>query len=352
MTQLAAQQLDSIHSMLSAGHRNLRIERFSLILWGASGGGLILFSNRILTAEQYPVLEQRAIAWLILLVLAVSGVSMLDWHFTRRAKEARDEAWSFIHRQVFKVWWLLMSVGVLLTFATFFYGGKHMLFPAWLVLAGLGLYVHGLFSEELLEWMGALIIAIGIGMLAFRLSYHESRWVAASTLGLGLPLLAAMLDRGHQQTVWIRLAQSVGWLLCVLALPVTSHWLEKVTLSPEAPLVTLQEFHLHPMRQQVIAMPAGSIIPVKVGVSGNVFRTGNQSIGNQLIFQLVLNEPFEIMMNNGQPTGDWRLPGGSWAQANETLAIKIPMIKANMTPQTGPEINSSLIVETQQQSNR
>jgi hypothetical protein len=41
MSQLATQQLDSIHSMLSAGHRNLRIERHSLVLWGANCGGLI-----------------------------------------------------------------------------------------------------------------------------------------------------------------------------------------------------------------------------------------------------------------------------------------------------------------------
>jgi len=175
MTQLATQQLDSIHSMLSAGHRNLRIERHSLLLWGAICGGLILFSNRILTVEQFPELKQRVIAWLILLALTVSGISLLDWHLTRRAKQARDEVWSFIHRQVLKVWWLLMSVGVLLTFATFFYGGGYMIFAAWVVLTGLGLYVHGLFSEELLEWSGALIIVIGIGMLAFRLDYTASQ---------------------------------------------------------------------------------------------------------------------------------------------------------------------------------
>jgi len=184
MTQLAAQQLDSIHSMLSAGQRNLRIERHSLLLWGASSGGIILFSNHILTPEQIQAPGVRAMAWLILLVLSVSGIGLLDWHLTRRAKNARDEAWSFIHRQVLKVWWLVMSIGVLLTFAMFFYGGGYMVFAAWVVLAGLGLYVHGLFSEELLEWTGALIIAIGIGMLAFTLNPVVSRWVAASTLGL------------------------------------------------------------------------------------------------------------------------------------------------------------------------
>lgn len=341
MPQLATQQLDSIHSMLSAGHRNLRIERHSLVLWGACCGVVILASNRILTAEQFPLLEQRAIAWLILLALTVSCVSLFDWHLTRRAKQARDEAWSFIHRQVLKVWWLLMSVGVLLTFATFFYGGGYMIFAAWVVLTGLGLYVHGLFSEELLEWAGALIISIGIGMLAFRLNHTASQWVAASTLGLGLPLLAVMLDRGRQRAAWVRLVQSVGWLLCVLIPPLLVQRLANASVPPDVQVVSLEEFRKQPAIQQIVVLPAGSIIPVKVEVSGDVFRADNASV-----LSLVLNGPIEVAMNNGQLTGDWRFPGEGWVLAREIHWISIPWIKAELTPQTGPEIRTSLVVKT------
>ena len=344
MPQFAAQQLDSIHAMLSAGYRNLRVERHSLILWGVSFGGLILSSNHILTAEQFADPRQRALAWLILLALTLSGVSLLDWHLTRRAKQARDEAWSFIHRQVLKVWWLLMSVGVLLTFATFFYGGGYMIFAAWLVLVGLGLYVHGLFSEELLEWTGALIIAIGIGMLAFRLNYTASQWVAASTLGLGLPLLAAMLDRGRQRAAWLRLLQSMGWLLCVLLPSLLAQRLASADVPRDAPVVSLEAFRQQPTRRQIVALPAGSAIPVKVEVSGDIFRASNTSV-----LPLVLNEPLEIMMNDGQPTGEWRFPGESWALAREPHFISIPWIKAELPPQTGPEIRASLIVRIRRQ---
>ena len=330
--------------MLSSGQRNLRVERHSLVLWGTCCGGVILASNHILTAEQFPALEQRAIAWLILLALTLSGISLLDWHLTRRAKQARDEAWSFIHRQVLKVWWLLMSVGVLLTFATFFYGGGYMIFAAWVVLAGLGLYVHGLFSEELLEWTGALIITIGIGMLAFRLNITASQWVAASTLGLGLPLLAAMLDRGRQRAAWVRLLQSLGWLLCVLLPPLLAQHLASAAVPPDTPVVSLEEFRKQTAAHQVVLLPAGSSIPVKFEVSGNVFRASNAST-----LPLVLNEPLEIMMNNGQPTGDWRFPSENWALARETNWIRIPWIKAELTPQTGPEIRTSLVVETRHQ---
>ena len=344
MSQHATQQLDSIHSMLSAGHRNLRVERHSMVLWGVIGGGLILASDRILTPEQFPLLEQRATAWLILLALALSAVSLLDWHLTRRAKQARDEAWSFIHRQVLKVWWLLMSVGVLLTFATFFYGGGYMIFAAWVVLTGLGLYVHGLFSEELLEWVGALIIAIGIAMLAFRLNDTASQRVAASTLGLGLPLLSIMLDRGRPRIAWVRLAQSVGWLLCVLIPPLLAQRLAGDSVPPDVPVVSLEKFRTQSAAQQILTLPAGTTIPVKVEISGNVFRSSNATL-----FSLVLNEPVEVMMTNGQLTGDWRFHdenlGTSWVKARETLSVNIPWIKVELTPQNGPTIRSSLIVE-------
>jgi len=308
---------------------------------------LILASNSILTADQFPDITQRAIAWLTLLAFTLSGVSLIDWHLTRHAKQARDEAWSFIHRQVLKVWWLLMFVAILLTFATFFYGGSYMIFAAWVVLPGLGLYVHGLFSEELLEWVGALIIAIGIGMLAFRLSYNDSRWVAASTLGLGLPLLSAMLDRGRKRAAWFRLIQSAGWLLCVLIPPLLAQHLPSTGTMPDAPIVSLQEFLRQPTQPQIVALPAGSAIPVKVEVSGDVFRPDKDAV-----LSLTLNAPLEIMMNDGQPTGDWRFPGEGWTKARGGYWISIPWIKAEINPQDGPEIHSSLVVEAQRKPTR
>jgi hypothetical protein len=340
MPQLA-QQLDSIHAMLSAGHRNLRVERHSLVLWGLGCGGLILASNHILTTEQYPDLKQRAFAWLILLALAVSGVAMLDWHLTRRVKQARDETWSFIHQQVLKVLWLLMAVGVLLTFATFFYGGGYMIFASWVVLVGLGLYVHGLFSEELLEWVGALVIAIGIGMLAFRLAYSDLQWVSASTLGLGLPLLSLMLDRGRERAARVRLLQSLGWLLCVLIPPLLAHNLRAADPPPGAPLVSLEEFRQQPSARLAVSLPAGTTIPVNVEVSGNMFRSGDS-----VVFPLVLNEPLQIMMDDGKPTGDMRSPGGNWMRWQDSLQILIPLIKAEYDPKSGAGIRSSLVVKT------
>ena len=259
---------------------------------------------------------------------------------TRRAKHARDEAWSFIHRQVLKVWWLLMSVGVLLTFATFFYGGGYMTFAAWVVLVGLGLYMHGLFSEELLEWIGALIIATGIAMPTLRLDYATTQWIAASILVLGLPLLAAMLDRGRQRAAWVRLVQSSIWLLCVLIPPMLAQRFASDIVPPDAPVVALENFRKQSATQQIVTLPVGSTIPVKVEISGNLFRASDETL-----FPLVLNQPLEVMMSNGQLTGDWRIPGESWAKAQETLSVNIPWIKVELTPQNGAEIRTGLSVK-------
>lgn len=341
MPQLATQQLDSIHAMLSAGHRNLRVERHSLLLWGLGCGGLILASDHILTDVELPGLEQRAFAWLILLALSVSGVALLDWHLTRRVKQARDETWSFIHQQVLKVLWLLMAVGVLLTFATFFFGGGYMIYSEWVVLVGLGLYVHGLFSEELLEWVGALVIAIGIGMVALRLNYTVQQWIAASTLGLGLPLLSLMLDRGRERARKVRLLQSAMWLLCVLTPPLLAQQISAAIIPQNAPVVSLEEFHRQPDKQQVVALPAGTTIPVKFDVSGNVFRADDT-----LAFPLILEQPVELMMKDGKPTGEWRAAGGNWLLWQDTLNINIPWIKTELTAQNGAEILSKLIIES------
>lgn len=340
MSQYASQQLDAIHSMLSAGQRNLRIERHSLMLWGIGCGGLILISDHILTPEQLPDLGQRALAWLTLLSVTLFGLGLIDWRLTRRVKQARDEAWSFIHRQVMKVWWLLMALGALMTFAMFFFGGGYMVYAVWLALIGLGLYIHGLFSEEVLEWVGTFIIAIAVAMPLFHLDYTAMQQVSASTLGLGLPLLAWLLDRGRHRPAWLRLAQALGWLLCVLIPPLLAQRLDNTHEPPPMPTVSLEEFRLRPTGAKIVALPAGSHIPVKIEVSGDLFQPNEKAV-----LPLVLAQPLEIVMQDGQPSGDWRRSGANW-EPRHTHWLSIPWMKAEITPQDGPRIRGGLVVET------
>ncbi|MFZ2852948.1 MAG: hypothetical protein WAZ34_02405 [Rhodocyclaceae bacterium] len=349
-TGSAARQLGAIHTMLAAGQRNLRIERHTLVLWGLAGGLLFLFSEHILTPTQFPVVEQRATAWLLLISVVLGAVGIADWHLTRRAKAARDEAWSFIHRQVLKILWLLMSIGTLLTFAMFFFGGGYMVCAAWLVLIGISLYVHGLFSEELLEWAGALVIVTGIASLGFHLAYETMKWISASVFGIGLPLLALMLDRGRSRPAWQRSAQSTLWIVLVLTPPLLAQRYAAGATLPDAPVVSLASYRQHEAGNgaknsaengaRIIALPAGSAIPVDIELSGDLFRKTPVPT-----LPLTLAEPVELMMIDGQLTGDMRFPGEPWLRAREVRWIGIPWLKAELTPEQGPLIRSSLVVD-------
>jgi hypothetical protein len=345
MTTPVVRQLDAIHSMLAVGHRNLRIERHSLLLWGIPAGILFAISDRILTPEQVPALEQRALAWLALIAVVLTAVGSVDWWWTRRVKEARDEAWSFIHRQVQKVWWLLMGLATLCTFGMFFFGGGYMITALWLVCVGLGLYLHGLFSEELLEWVGITIILVGIGSLFAQLPYETMRWIAAATFGFGLPLLALMLDRGCHRAIHFRFAQLLGWLFAVLALPL---WLEgqaQRAVLPEQAAISLEEFQRKGSvgnEPVIVNLPAGTRVPVEVDVAGDIF------VNSAAILPLTLARPLEVLMIDGKLTANNRFPGEAWQAARQARWISIPYLKAELTPDKGPFVSSKLIVQLRQ----
>lgn len=347
MMHPASQQLNAIHTMLAVGHRNLRIERHSLLLWGIPAGLLFAVSDIILTAEQVPDLRQRALAWLLLLACVLGSIGSLDWWWTRRVKEARDEAWSFIHRQVQKVWWLLMGLATLCTFGMFFFGGGYMACALWLVVVGLGLYLHGLFSEELLEWVGVTTIVLGIGSLFAQLPYETMRWIAAAVFGLGLPLLALMLDRGRHRAVHIRFGQLLAWLLAVLAVPL---WLEgqagRAAL-PNETAISLEDFRRYGSAAEghaTVKLPAGTRVPVEIDVEGDLFVNS----GEKAVLPLTLARPIEVLLVDGKLTGANRFPGEAWQAARQTRWITIPFLKAELSPDKGPFVSSKLIVQMRQ----
>jgi hypothetical protein len=342
MSTHASQQLDAIASMMASGQRNLRMERWSLVLWGLAGGLLFLFSESILTPTQLPDLQQRALAWFLLIAFVLGAVGTADWHLTQRAKRSRDEVWSFIHRQVLKVLWLLMAIGALLTFAVFFYGGGYMLYTAWLVLLGTGLYVHGLFSEEMLEWAGALIILIGIAMLATQQNPENLKNIATSVFGIGLPALAVMLDHGRVRSKAYRALQTLGWACLVLAVPLAAaRWLQPEQLL-HSPAVSLQEFQRSASTagSQAISLPAGTAIPVQIDIGGNLFEAGSAP----LVLPLVLKHPIELWMVDGKLTGAARQPGAAWSKGPETR-INIPWVKGEISPQSGPLLKANMTVQ-------
>ncbi|MEW6559387.1 MAG: MFS transporter permease [Pseudomonadota bacterium] len=339
MPSLAAQQIDSIHAMLASGQRSLRLERHSLVLWGVCFGGLIALSNHIITAQQIPDPTQRALAWLGLMSVVLGTVSLLDWALTRRAKRARDEFWSFIHRQVLKVWWLLLAAGVLATFATFFYGGGYLVYPLWLVLVGLGLYVHGLFSEQAVEWAGGLLIAFGVCAALFRLDVNALQCLAASAFGLGLPLLAALLERGEVRPVWLRAANLLLWLAVVLGAPLLAQHLADASQPAPAPLRSLEQWERAPLQRQAVLLPAGLTVPVRFDVSGDLFAPSAASV-----LPLMLRRPVEVLAEDGHLTGAWRYPDGRWHGEPLPAAILVSDLRAELQPNAGAQVHARLHV--------
>lgn len=346
MNDLANRQLSAIQAMLTSGHRNLRIERHTLLLWGLAGGGLLLVSNVLFTPQQIPSVEMRAFAWLALLAAVLGVTGLADWHLTRRVKRQRDETWSFVHRQILKVWWLLMAMGALLTFATFFFGGGYMVCAAWMILLGIALYVHGLFSEELLEWVGVTAILIGAGALVAGLDYEQMRRLAASLCGLGLPLLAGLLDHGRRRPAWQRMVQTVGWILMVLGAPILVGLAEprlddgSIRTLPLGAITGGAISRQSPPEQVIAMLPPGTVVPVTLSVDGNLFEAGTP-----LVLPLRLKEPVQILFEKGQPTRQFRIGDGPWTNAPGGVWISIPALAAAVEPAATPSLSATLRID-------
>lgn len=186
------EQLQAIHAMLAAGHRSVHLERHSLLLIGAVGGFLSVVSEWAITPERFPDATERGFALLVWLAFWLGGVSLLDHWLTRRARARRAETLPFAQTQITRAWWMLLSVGCLGSFAMSFYGGGSMIYALWTVLLGLGIYLFGLFSQRLIEWIGLATILLGITGLAAGVSYETTRWLNASCFAVGMPLAGWM----------------------------------------------------------------------------------------------------------------------------------------------------------------
>jgi hypothetical protein len=325
-------QLEAIHSMLSAGHRSIRMQPHSLILWGVTAGTLCLATEHIITPERFPEAWLRAVALLLFLGVVLCAVAVVDYQYTRHRIRARDESLPFVQAQVTKVLWLLTGMGVLFTFASAFFGAGYMIFVVWLVVFGLGLYVHGLFSEQILEWAGIMMIALGIGVLALPAPYRVMQWLAASAFGLGMPLLSTMLDRGQSKSAWTRALQSALWLAVVLTPPILAHEWWKAQTVPGGRAMSLES-----LRQQaqpvtaIVTLPAGTTIPLSVHVGGGVIQDNDD-----MTLPLTLARPLEVALVDGKPDGRFRVAGGEWKRRHYSLWIQHVDFGGTLEPSAGP----------------
>ncbi|HET6418925.1 MAG TPA: hypothetical protein VFG19_02140 [Geobacteraceae bacterium] len=340
-------QLETILSMMSSGQRCIRMERHSLIMWGITGAFLCISPDILIPRERFDTGLQHMTALLILLVTVLSGVTIADLHYMRYRKQARGESFPFIHAQVSKVWWLLFAMGTLFTFGSGFFGGCYMIYGVWLILIGFGLFVHGLFSEQMLEWAGMIMILLGIGPLALKANFEFTKWLAAGVFAVGLPALSFLPDERRGAGILRQAARFSVWLLLVLAPPLIGwHYMKMFHVPdvPDAPVVSLQEY----LRQKptaaprIVALPSGVTVPVRIRISGNIFRNGDA------IMPLTLLRPVEIVLQNGNPTGRFRIAGEKWKDSRYYLSVwGNEDLRTQLTPAEGPVMKTGFLINVE-----
>lgn len=335
-----SKQIEAIHSMLASGHRSIRLEQHTLMLWGLGGAALVFLSELLITDTRFPEPWQIAIAIVGLLLSVLVPVAWVDYNLTRRVRHARGESISFVQRQIYKVWLLLFAMGILMEIGMTFYGGGFMSYGIWMVLVGTGLFVHGLFSQRGLEVFGALIIVLGIAGFLLNLPYHGMRWLAASVFGLGLPLIGLLLAR-HQNSGGARLIGLAGiWLLGVVLLAMAIYEVHVRLQTPSAPAIPLAKFQQTALAEndQVVTLPAGTPITVQISVKSDLFEPREDAR-----FPLILKKPVDINLVAGKPDGNYRIAGNAWRNVKTEMWVQGDS-KSTLTPEAGPVASFSFVV--------
>lgn len=319
MNRETISSLHAIQAMLAAGHRSICLRSHTLLLWGVTGGILCLSLDYILTPERFPDMWVRHLALLFLLAVVLSGVALADYGLTRRRLQELDESLSFTQAQITKVWWLLIGMGVVFSFASGMYASGAMTFGIWLLLTGIGLYVHGLFSDRVLEWAGMSIIVLGAGSLVAQIGYLQMKWLAASTFGIGLPALALILDRGVQRSLSVRLMRLGLWLCVVLLAPLIGYLSFDRTVAP--------------VSGRVIEFPAGTVVPLKVRM-----KSDSLQVGGDAELPMTLKQPLRVALNGDKPDGRFQLEGQDWKRFPFDFRIRVDGFSAELEPGRNPSV--------------
>lgn len=301
----AQQQLQSIHAMLSAGHRCVQLERHSLWLLGGVGGLIAALTEYLITADRFPDLTERALALLLWLAATLGGLSVAEHRLTRRARQRRNETLPFAQAQITRAWWMLLGMGVLGSFAMFFHGGGTMVYVLWIVLLGLGIYLFGLFSRALIEWIGLATILLGVAAPTAGLPYQATHWLAASCFAIGMPLAGWLNRRYGTAGLSRRTLALLMWLTLVAVPPLALAQLSFVR-APETPPLALGSAGLT-HGQQVLRLAPGTPVALHLALDSPLL-----SAAAPARLTLQLNMPLEVALRDGEPDGRYRFGSTTW----------------------------------------
>ena len=338
-------QLEAIHAMMAHGHRSVRLERHTLVLWGLAAAFLILFINAVFTPERFPVVRQRSLAANACIALVLAAVAVWDYRLTRAARRQRDEVISFVQRQLMKVWWLLMGMIVLINLGMNFFGGGYLFFSVTFALMGLAFYIHGLFSERVLSWAGLILIGLGLGSVALKLPYPAIEWLAVCVFGIGLPALGFVLDHKFAHaTNSRRLVASALWLALMLLPAAGVYALTQRGDIPPATPVALADYQRRPppaSGAEIVRIPAGSRVPMHIEIAADALAGDNT-----VMLPLHLAQPLDIIVQDGQPDGRYRIGAGDWKQIRYNLRVSDVDKSATLTRADGFVMKLRLVLDT------
>lgn len=346
MSVNAKNQLEDIHSMLASGHRSFLMERHTLILWGLAGALLILIVPVLFAPEHFDLRWHRMVLQNLFIasVLVVTGV--LDFKLTRRVRAQRNESLSFVQRQLSKVWWLLVGLVVVINIGMNFFGGGYIFFAVMLMITGLALYIQGLFSQQMLCWVGVMMMVVGLFSVALKIPHPVMQWLAASVLGLGLPAVAWMIHRPCSQwSMSRRLTVSLLWLAIVITPATVAYQLSITTGAPDLPTVSLQQYMKSSSsgeaEPQVVYLPAGTVIPVSIDIGGDILE--GHSTGT---LDMILSRDLELIIEDDKPAARFRVDGGVWKHRLYNYRMQRTKSDVTVTREHGPRVSVQMQIST------
>lgn len=333
MSVPASEQMESIRAMMAAGHQSVRMERHTLLLWGIAAALLILFVDVLFSPETFPLRWQRTLGSTSFITVILVAIGVWDFKLTRQRRCARDETISFVQAQVTKVWWLLIGLIVVINVGMNFFGGGFLFYGLLLGIMGIAFYVQGLFSQQMLSWIGILLLAMGFFMVALGVPLVMQKWMTASVFGLSLPLLAYVIDKpAVHQGFNRRLGVSAAWLLLAL-LPtmILAQW-DKANI-PQGQRLTLNEYSGQKLKKEgelVVQLPAGTPVPVHLVLKGNLIDDYKT-----VTIPILLSRPVELALTEGELDGRYRIDEGKWVKRRSAFFLRAEKVEARLEPESG-----------------
>lgn len=347
MNTSASSQLEAIQEMMASGHRSVTMERHTLVLWGVAAAALILFVDAFFTQERFPEVALRSIyahAFVIIPLLLLVG--LVDFRMTRAARRKRDESISFVQMQVTKIWWMLIGLIVLINFGMNFFGGGFLFYGVTLAIMGVAFFVNGLFSQQMLSWVGSLLILLGLSMVMFQVPYALQEWIAVGVFGLGFPALALVMKKeAIQKSSARRIFFAFAWLVVALLPAHIVYYMENKSAALDVAAVDLATYLNQEKVSagiQVVTLPAGTKVPVQLQFTGNILTTD----GTEVI-TLTLQQPVQLAIKDGELDGRFNLAERGWKDSLYGMIARANTVKASITPGQGPriEMNAQMFVK-------